>query len=92
MSTLGRPRMPIYRPEFKSLPRTPRGLTEAQRRVIALMGMGFTNKEIAAKLGTSESNVKQRAVRAYRVIGVNSRTQAALWYQQITMGEQKCTV
>lgn len=47
--------------------------------IAALVARGYCNKQIAAELGVSEQNVKNRLVRIFRKAGVCSRTTLALW-------------
>jgi DNA-binding NarL/FixJ family response regulator len=50
-----------------------RALTERERQVAALVGLGLSNKHIAAKLGLSEGTVKQHLHSIFRKLGVRSR-------------------
>lgn len=52
-------------------------LTERQRVILAALPSGETNREIASALHVSESLIKQELVRIYRIIGANSRLDAA---------------
>ena len=52
-------------------------LTERQRVILAALPSGQTNKEIASALHVSESLIKQELVRIYRIIGANTRLDAA---------------
>lgn len=54
-------------------------LSAREREVLALIGSGLGNKQIARRLGISEKTVKGHLTRIYRAIGVTDRTQAALW-------------
>jgi DNA-binding NarL/FixJ family response regulator len=55
------------------------GLTDREREVLALIAEGLPNKLIARRLEISEKTVKAHATSAFRRIGVDDRTQAALW-------------
>ncbi|QBR93291.1 response regulator transcription factor [Nocardioides euryhalodurans] len=55
------------------------GLTPREVDVLALIGTGATNAEIAAELFVSVNSVKTYIRTAYRKIGVSRRTQAVLW-------------
>ena len=55
------------------------GLTDREREVLILIGMGLPNKLIARRLEISEKTVKAHLTSAFRRIGVDDRTQAALW-------------
>jgi DNA-binding NarL/FixJ family response regulator len=62
--------------------RSPSALTRREREVLALVGRGLANKQIAGRLGISEKTVKAHLGRAFQRIGVNDRTQAALWAER----------
>ena len=50
-------------------------LTETERRIAELAGSGRSNREIAAELFVSERTVEANLTRAYRKLGVRSRTE-----------------
>jgi DNA-binding NarL/FixJ family response regulator len=52
-------------------------LTETERRIAELAAEGRPNKEIAAALFVSERTVESNLTRAYRKLGVRSRTELA---------------
>ena len=54
-------------------------LTEREREVLALVGLGMANKQIARRLGIREGTVKAHLTNVYQRIGVRDRTSAALW-------------
>ena len=56
-------------------------LTEREREVLALIGLGLANKQIARRLGIREGTVKAHLTNVYQRIGVRDRTAAALWAQ-----------
>ena len=43
------------------------------------MATGLTNKEIGARLFVSEHTVKNHVSNIYRKLGIDDRTQLALW-------------
>ncbi len=51
-------------------------LTAAQRRVLALVRDGLTNRQIARELGISEATVRTHLQNAYEALGVNNRVAA----------------
>ena len=57
-------------------------LTQRERDVLTLVGRGMTNKQIAWRLGISEKTVKAHLGSAFDRLGVDDRTQAALWAQK----------
>ncbi len=56
-------------------------LTAREEEVLELLGKGLLNKQIARNLGITESTVKTHLTRIFQTIGVQDRTQAALWHQ-----------
>jgi len=58
---------------------TPESISEREREVLALLGAGVANKQIAFRLGISPKTVKSHLSHIFRQIGVNDRLQAALW-------------
>lgn len=55
-------------------------LSPQERRVIALIAEGYTNKEIAAKLVLSDKTVKNYIVSIYTKLQIERRTQAVALY------------
>jgi DNA-binding NarL/FixJ family response regulator len=53
-------------------------LTERDRTLLALIGAGLSNPEIAERLHLGPDAVKKHASRLYRKLGVRNRTEAAL--------------
>ena len=56
--------------------------TARELEVLELVADGFSNKQIARRLGISEGTVKSHLGSAFRRIGATRRTQAALWVHQ----------
>lgn len=54
------------------------GLTARQREILAALGKGASNKQIAYSLGIVEGTVKTQLKAIYRRLGVKNRTQAAM--------------
>jgi DNA-binding CsgD family transcriptional regulator len=52
-------------------------LTEAERRIAALVAEGKTNREVAAALFITERSVETALTRVYRKLGVRSRSELA---------------
>ena len=57
-------------------------LTAREREILALLGQGRSNKVIARELEIAEQTVKNHLSRIFQALGVNDRTQAALWAQR----------
>ena len=55
-------------------------LSKRQKQLMALLGQGLGNAQIAEQIGISENTVKVHLWRMYQRIGVNSRTQAIKWW------------
>jgi DNA-binding NarL/FixJ family response regulator len=54
-------------------------LTARESEILALVGDGLANKQIARRLGISEKTVKSHLTNIFQRLGVSSRTEAALW-------------
>lgn len=61
-------------------------LTVREREVLAALSAGLANKQIARRLGISEKTVKTHLTRVFSRIGVQDRTQAALWAERNGLG------
>ncbi len=57
-------------------------LSEREKQVLRLAAAGLANKQIARRLGISESTVKVHIGNIFRHIGVRDRTSAALWARE----------
>jgi DNA-binding NarL/FixJ family response regulator len=62
-------------------------LSPREHEVLDLVRSGLANKQIARQLGISEKTVKAHLTRIFQELGVNDRTQAALW-AQARMGDR----
>jgi DNA-binding NarL/FixJ family response regulator len=54
-------------------------LTKREKEVLKQLALGLTNKEIGMALGISYETVKEHVQHVLRKLGVNDRTQAAVW-------------
>jgi len=63
-------------------PATNEHLTPREEEVLALVGRGLPNKQIAVALGISEKTVKAHLTSVFQRIGVFSRTEAAIWARE----------
>jgi len=54
-------------------------LTQRESEVLEQVALGLTNKEIALALGISYETVKEHVQHILRKVGVNDRTQVAVW-------------
>jgi DNA-binding CsgD family transcriptional regulator len=57
-------------------------LSDREREVMALLGAGLANKQIARRLEISEKTVKSHLTSVYRQIDVASRTEAVVWARE----------
>ena len=67
---------------------TPLELTPRETEVLALVRAGMANKQIARRLGISERTVKAHLTSAFSRIGVQDRTQAAVWAERHGVGDR----
>jgi len=67
-------------------------LTNRQRDILRCLAEGRSNKDIARRLGTSEATVKVQVRSLLRRIGVENRTQAAIWAIDAGINETSRTV
>jgi DNA-binding NarL/FixJ family response regulator len=58
------------------------GGSDREKQVLRLAAQGLANKQIARRLGISESTVKVHIGSIFRRIGVRDRTSAALWARE----------
>ncbi|MCK5097464.1 MAG: hypothetical protein KAR45_05140 [Desulfobacteraceae bacterium] len=57
-------------------------LTSRELEVLCFVAKGATNTEISTKLSISHHTVKSHVVHIFNKLGVNDRTQAAVWAVQ----------
>ncbi|MDI3263046.1 response regulator transcription factor [Aerosticca soli] len=60
-------------------------LTEQQYRVLALLGEGLLNKQIADRLGIQERTVKAHVTAIFEKLGVRNRTQAGVLLKSLAL-------
>ena len=70
-------------PEEAEIARRVRELTPQQFRVLAMLGEGLLNKQIAHALNVSEATIKAHMTAILRKLGANNRTQAVLIVGQL---------
>lgn len=68
-------------------PESPEALTERETDVLRLLAQGKANKEIAAALTIGEKTVKTHVSNILMKLGVQSRTQAALYAAQTGLAQ-----
>ena len=61
-------------------------LSPRELEVLALVGEGLANKQIARRLGIAERTVKAHLTAVFQAIGVTDRTAAALWAREHLSG------
>jgi len=59
-----------------------RKLTEKEKQILEYLAEGFSNKEIAPRLGVSEQTVKNWLGKIYLKLGVEGRVQAIMRWRQ----------
>ncbi len=69
--------------ETESAARNPLiSLSEQERRVLAQVATGKTDKEVALALDLQAKTVRNYLAQVYRKLGIHTRTHAAIIYQQ----------
>jgi DNA-binding NarL/FixJ family response regulator len=69
------------------VPDSPEVLTERETEVLRLLAQGKANKQIAAELAIGENTVRTHVSSVLGKLGVQSRTQAALYAAQIGLAK-----
>jgi len=64
-------------------PETPETLTDRETEVLRLVSLGLANKEVARRLGIGDGTVKTHVSNVLGKLGLQSRTQAALYAVRI---------
>jgi DNA-binding NarL/FixJ family response regulator len=72
-------------PPFKELHPNIQMLTRRQQGVLALIGKGFSNRDIAESLNISEGTVKVHVGAILKTLGVSNRTRAALLASELSL-------
>jgi two-component system, NarL family, response regulator DevR len=65
------------------------GLTEQERTLLMLLGEGLTNREIAARMFLAEKTVKNYVSRLLAKLGMERRTQAAVFVSKLGRDDRK---
>jgi two-component system response regulator DevR len=65
-----------------------RGLTEQERKVLALLAEGRTNRQIADELFLAEKTIKNYVSNVLAKLGMSRRTEAAVWAARIDERKQ----
>ena len=66
------------------------GLTEQERALLGLLGEGLTNKQIAARMFLAEKTVKNYVSRLLAKLGMERRTQAAVFVSKLDQNADRC--
>lgn len=64
-------------------------LTHREQQMLALLGTGASNKDIALCLHLSENTVEKYLSNLYRKLAVRSRVGAILWYENMIKKERQ---
>ena len=67
------------------------GLTEQERTLLGLLGEGLTNKQIAARMFLAEKTVKNYVSRLLAKLGMERRTQAAVFATKLEQADPPAT-
>lgn len=69
----------LFRRSSPSTAPNPSLLTRRERQVLALVGRGYTNREIADVLGIAPETVKTHIASTRAKLGVSSKTELRYW-------------
>ncbi|MFA9445499.1 response regulator [Egicoccus sp. AB-alg6-2] len=64
-----------------------RSLSEQERRILSLIAEGLTNRQIAERMHLAEKTVKNYVSNLLAKLGMQRRTEAAVFYTQVERGE-----
>ncbi|WP_330180139.1 response regulator transcription factor [Nocardia sp. NBC_01503] len=64
------------------------GLTEQERKLLDLLGDGLTNRQIAERMFLAEKTVKNYVSRLLAKLGMERRTQAAVYASKLRTGQE----
>lgn len=63
----------------------PAGLSHRESEILRLLSDGLTNKEISRVFSISPHTVKSHVIHIFNKLGVNDRTQAAVWAARLNL-------
>jgi len=63
-------------------------LTARERELLAALGNGWTNLQIASRIGISLNTVKYHLKNLYDKLGVNNRAMAVALYMSVTQNQR----
>ena len=67
------------------------GLTDQERTLLGLLSEGLTNRQIAARMFLAEKTVKNYVSRLLAKLGMERRTQAAVFASKLAKPVARCT-
>ncbi|MFO7778759.1 MAG: response regulator transcription factor [Nitriliruptoraceae bacterium] len=65
-----------------------KALSEQERKILALIAEGLTNRQIAERMHLAEKTVKNYVSNLLSKLGMSRRTEAAVFYTQVEHGEE----
>jgi two-component system, NarL family, response regulator DevR len=63
-------------------------LSDQERKILALIAEGLTNREIGGELHLAEKTVKNYVSNLLAKLDMQRRTEAAVFYTQVTQGSE----